>query len=166
MDSRDLVVRRARADDAERVADFVSRALLGRVNVEPSAVLERTGDVGFLVAEEDHQLLGLMGWHVENLVACVTDLLIWPAREGRRVGRALFEEMEAQAAGLHAEAALIFLPRPHAAELAAFCRALGYAWRTVDELPRVWREMARQAGYEDDDLPVKQLRSDRVIRPL
>ncbi len=225
---RDLVVRRAQADDAKRVADFVNGALQGRVHIKPRTVIARLGEVGFLVAEErvaslpfkdgegvaslpfidgedgsQHEkgersgvLLGLMGWHVENLVACVTDLLIWPARERERVGRALFEEMEAHAADLQAEAAFLVLPRSRSADLderdphdekgkrprggrpgdggrnrrggpIEFCEAFGYALRPVGELPRAWREMAHQAGREDeDDIPVKELRSDRVIRPL
>jgi len=164
---QNLVVRRAQAGDAERVASFVNRALHGRVRVEPRGVIARLGDVGFLVAEEDDALLGFIGWHVENLVACVTDLLIWPDRQRELVGRALFEEMEAQAMDLQAEAVLLFLPPSRFSELMPFFEALGYQLRTVSELPRAWREMAYQAGREDEDhMPVKQLRSDRVIRPL
>jgi N-acetylglutamate synthase-like GNAT family acetyltransferase len=163
----DLVVRRAQASDAGRVADFVNRALRGRVTVQPRAVISRLGEVGFLVAQEDDALLGLVGWHVENLVACVTDVLIWPAHEREVVGRALFEEMEAQAIDLQAETALLFLPPSRFSELMPFCASLGYRLHRVGELPRAWREMAHQAGREDDDqMPVKQLRSDRVVRPL
>ncbi len=167
MDRRDLVVRRARADDAERVADFVNRALHGRVTIEPRTVMARVGEVGFLVAEEDHKLLGLLGWHVENLVACVTDLLIWPARERQRVGRALFKAMESAALSLQAEAALLCLPPPRVSELIVYLEDSGYLLHTVKELPRAWRAMAHRVGYEDEDkVPVKELRSDRVVRPL
>jgi N-acetylglutamate synthase-like GNAT family acetyltransferase len=165
--SQDLVVRRAQAGDAKRVADFVNRALQRRVDVQPRMVMSRLGEVGFLVAEEDDVLLGLIGWHVENLVACVTDLLIWPAAERERIGRALFKEMEAQATMLQAEAAILFLPPSRFTELMAFCGAFGYVLHTVGELPRAWREMAHEAGREDEDnMPVKQLRSARVFRPL
>lgn len=167
MDRRDLVVRRVRADDAKRVADFVNRALRGRANIEPRAVIARAGEVGFLLAEEDHTLLGLLGWHVENLVACVTDLLIWPARERQRVGQALFREMESAALSLQAEASLLCLPPRRVPQLIAYLQDVGYLLDTVNELPRAWREMARRAGYEDqDEIPVKELRSDRVVRPL
>jgi N-acetylglutamate synthase-like GNAT family acetyltransferase len=167
MDRQGLLVRRAQARDAERVAEFVNRALHGRVSIRPRQVIGRLGEVGFLMAEEDHAMLGLIGWHVENLVACVTDVLIWPASEREMVGRALFDEMEAQAIGLQAEAVLLLLPVSRLSELMPFCEAFGYGLRRVEDLPPAWREMACQAGREDeDDMPVKQLRSDRVIRPL
>lgn len=167
MDGQDVVVRRAHAADAQRVADFVNRALCGRVDVRARAVVERLGEVGFLLAERSDALLGLIGWRVENLVACVTDLLIWPAGERERVGRALLGEMEAGATELQVEAALLFLPPARLSDFVAFCEASGYRLCTVRELPRVWREMAHQAGRaDDDDIPVKQLRSDRVVRPL
>ena len=167
MDRRDLVVRRARADDARRVADFVNRALRGRVTIEPRTVMARVGDVGFLLAEADHTLLGLLGWHVENLVACVTDLLIWPAYERQWVGQALLKEMESAALSLQAEVALLCLPPRLVPELVEYLEDSGYLLYTVKKLPRVWREMAHRAGYEDEDeVPVKELRSHRVVRPL
>ena len=163
----DLVVRRVRAGDAERVADFVNGALEGRVSIELRTVIARLGEVAFLVAEESNVMLGLLGWHVENLVACVTDLLIWPARERARVGPALVNEMETQAGELQAEVALLFLPRSRFAELMPFCESFGYTVHRVGELPRAWREMAYEAGLEDEhEMPVKELRSDRVFRPL
>jgi hypothetical protein len=206
MPERDLVVRRVQADDAKRVADFVnswvvSRAPHARAHVKPCTVIARLGEAGFLIAEESDEVLGLIGWHVENLVACVTDLLVRSARE--QVGRTLLNEMEAQATGLQAEVALLLLPRSRGArpsrstdvrsearsgaesrpevrsearsgaecrrvaELMSFCEAFGYTLRTVGELPRAWRETAHRAGYEDDDeILLKQLRSDRVVRPL
>jgi N-acetylglutamate synthase-like GNAT family acetyltransferase len=167
MDGQGLVVRRPQAAEAERVAEFVNGALGGRASVRPRAVIERLGDVGFLVAEEDNVLLGLIGWQVENLVASVTDLLVWPAQERDRVGGALLRKMEAAAADLQAEAALLLLPVTRLSDLSGFCETFGYTLRRVGELPRVWREMAHRAEREDEDeIPVKQLRTDHVLRPL
>ena len=166
-DSRNVVVRRAKATDAEPIAEFVNRALGGGAQIEARTVITRLGEEGFLLAEVDHVLTGLIGWHVENLVACVTDLLIWPAREHERIARALCDEMEAAALNLQAEAALLFLPASRFPQLRDFCRSSGYALRTVGDLPRDWQEMAHQAGRVDqDEIPVKQLRSERVARPL
>ena len=167
MDEQRLTVRRARARDAERLAVFISRALGGRTSVQPRRVIARLGDVGVLLAEDDGRLLGLTGWRVENLVACVTDLIILPASRRLQIGRALFEAMEDAASDLQAEVAMLFLPPARPPELSAFLDQIGYQSRRVDELPRAWQEVASQVGLGDDDvLPIKHLRSESVFRPL
>jgi len=166
-DRQGVLVRRAQANDVERVASFVNLALGGRGTIEAERVMARLGDVGFFVAEQDGRLVGLIGWCVENLVARVTDLLVWPSRKRDEVGPALFYEMEDAARGLQAEAVVLFLPRSSRSDLIEFGKALGCEPRTVADMPRAWRETAYEAGREDDEeILVKQLRSQRVVRPL
>jgi N-acetylglutamate synthase-like GNAT family acetyltransferase len=167
MSEQDVLVRRVRASDVERVASFVNRAVGERGAIEAERVISRLGDVGFFLAEQDGEIVGLIGWSVENLVARVTDLLVWPSNRRDAVGPALFHEMEKAALGLEAEAAVLFLPRSRQSELIEFGKALGYEPRTVADMPRAWRETAYEAGREDDDdILVKQLRSQRVTSPL
>lgn len=167
MDKRGVLVRRARANDVDRVANFVNRALGGRHGIDVETVITRLGDVGFFLAEQDGKMVGLIGWSVENLVARVTDLLVWPSDRREELGSALFREMEEAARGLEAEAAVLFLPRSGRSELIEFGKVLGYEPQTVADMPRAWRETAYEAGREDDDeILVKQLRSQWVTRPL
>ena len=167
MDERGVLVRRVRANDVERVASFVSRALGGRDGIEAEKVIARLGDVGFFLAEQNGEIVGLIGWSVENLVGRVTDLLVWPSDRREEVGSALFREMEAAAIGLEAEAVVLFLPRSSRSELIEFGKALGYEPQTVADMPRAWRETAYEAGRADgDEILVKQLRSQRVTSPL
>ena len=167
IDRDTIVARRARASDGEKVVGFVTSELRGRLELDVEAVLARLGDAGFFLAEQDGRLSGLIGWHVENLVACVTDLLIWSARKRVQIGRTLFREMESAAMELYAEAALLLVPRSSGPELIELCRALGYEQRVVADLPSSWRQTAHEAGREDDEtMLVKPLRSERVVRPL
>ncbi|MGD2146923.1 MAG: hypothetical protein PVH41_09540 [Anaerolineae bacterium] len=167
IDTDGIVARRARASDGEKLFAFVTRALRGRLELDAEAVLARLGEVGFFLAERDGRLLGLLGWHVEDLVACVTDLLIWSAADRLEVAEVLLEEMESEAAGLSAEAALLLLPKSSSPELLAFCGALGYSQRVVADLPGSWRQTALEAGRSDaETIPVKQLRAEYVVRPL
>lgn len=164
---QEITVRRAKPSDVSRIAAFVNRALQGPSQVDEQKVIERFGGVGFLVAERSGDLVGMMGWLVENLVVRVTDFLIWPASEREAAGRALIAEMERAAAELQCETALLFLPRPNPLQLVQFCRTLGYEPQVVGSMPKAWREAAREARVEDDDtVLIKQLRSDRVFRPL
>lgn len=167
MDAVSLGVRRARASDAEQVAKFVNRAYNGQIRIDRDAVIARLGDVGFFLAEEDAALGGLLGWHVENLVVSVTDLVIWPPSDHQRVGRTLFSAMERAATDLQAEVAILFVPAGCPSEMSSFLESLGYVARAVEDLPSAWREVAYRAGRDDDEgIPLKELRPDRVLRPL
>lgn len=167
IDRQDVVVRRVRASDVDQVASFVDRALGGRGAIEVERVTARLGDVGFFLAEQDGRIVGLIGWSVENLVARVTDLLVWPSNRRDAVGSALFREMEDAAVGLEAEAVVLFMPRSSRSELIEFGKSLGYEPQTVADMPRAWRETAYEAGREDEDeILVKQLRSQQVTSPL
>ena len=162
-----ITVRRARARDAGAIMEFVNRILAGRSSIDRQAVLERFGHVGLLLAERDGQLIGILGWRAENLVVRISDVLIWPASERVAGAQALFAKMEQAACGLQCEAALLLPPRKPTTAQARFFTEMGYEPRTIRDLPKAWREASLEAGFTDDDMVLmKQLRTDRVLRPL
>jgi len=162
----DPVVRRGRPADVERIAAFINQSRPQGQQVVAADVLARFGTVGFLLAEADGQLVGLLGWQVENLVARITDFLIFPAQLTQTAGPVLLAAMEETAQELQCEAAILFAPPAAPAQLLAFWEAFGYALRQLDELPRAWREVAREANPGGDRVMLKQLRADRVLRPI
>ncbi len=164
-DTPQIRVRRARPADAERIAAFVNR---GRPQkpVTPDEVLQRFGTVGFLLAEADGDLVGLLGWQVENLVVRVTDFLIFPARLSPPVGRALIAAMEEAAQELMCEAAILIVPTSAPPEILQLWGTFGYQPRDIASLPRAWREAAREANPLRDQVVLKQLRADRILRPI
>ncbi len=162
----EITVRRAKVSDAENIAAFVNRFSRGR-EIERMEVIERFGNVGFLLAEQGAALVGLLGWQVENLVVRVTDFLIGPVSDRVAVGQALLAEMESAAGELQCETVLLFLPRPIPPALAKFCETLGYEPQVVADLPRAWQEAAQEGRLgERDTIFLKRLREDRVVRPL
>lgn len=165
MGSSQIYVRRARPTDAERIAAFVNR---GRTNkpVTSSEVLRRFGTVGFLMAEMEGEMVGLLGWQVENLVVRVTDFLIFPARLNLAVGQALLAAMEEAAQELMCEAVILIIPADVLPEVLQFWETFGYQPRDIASLPRAWREAAREANPLQDQIILKQLRTDRVLRPI
>jgi len=164
---QEIAVRRARPGDADKIATFINQALQGRSAIAAPDVVERFGSAGFLLAEREDTLVGLLGWQAENLVARVTDFLIWPASERDPASAVLFPQMEQAAAALQCEVALLLLPRPTAPEVVAFFGTLGYEPQVVAGLPKAWREAAFEAQMADDDMVViKSLRTSRVLRPL
>lgn len=162
-----VAVRRAKPRDADRIAAFIQRASGSQSGMDKQAMLERLGSVGLLLAERDGELVGMLGWQVENLVVRVTDFLVWPAVERAAAGGALFSAMEEAAVALECEVALLFPPRPTPPALVEFCGTLGYEPRVVANLAKAWREAALEFGLGvQDTVLAKPLRSDRVLRPL
>ncbi len=161
-----IVVRRARPSDAGRIAEFVNRAW-GESRVDEMDVIERMGNVGFLLAEREGTLVGMLGWRVENLVVRLTDFVVSATSQRMNIGQALLEEMEQTADELQCEAALLFLPRAAPKALIDFYQALGYESKPVTELPKAWQEAAYEGGRrEGETILLKQLREDRIMRPI
>ncbi len=160
-------VRRAKPGDAEQIAQFVNQAWRGRKAVDEKAVIERFGDVGFLLAERDGKVVGMLGWQVENLVVRLTDFLVTSVADRMAVSEALLTEMEAAADELQCEAILLFLPRSAPVSLINFCKNLGYEAQTVADLPRAWKEAASEGNFAlEDTVLVRKLRDKRVMRPI
>lgn len=166
--SRRPMVHRARVSDADRVADFVNQAHAGRLEIDDQTVIRRLVEVGFLLAERDGDIVGLLGWRAENLIVRVTDLLVWPASERDTVSGALLGEMERLAMELRCEMALLTLLQSSASSpsLIEFYGTLGYTPRFVASMPRAWAEVAREIKDNNEMALIKQLSEDRVSRPL
>lgn len=165
--AQEIIVRRAKVSDAGKIVAFVSQAWQGRLKITEETVIERFGNVGFLLAERGERVVGMLAWGVENLVVRVIDLLIWPASERAGAVQALFAEMEQAAAALQCEAVLLLPPRPISPSAFPFFEKLGYTPQVVARLPKAWREAAAEARLGDDDsVLLKQLREDRVLRPM
>jgi N-acetylglutamate synthase-like GNAT family acetyltransferase len=164
---QEIMVRRAKPGDAGKIVAFVNTAWGGRRRIDDAAAIERFGSVGFLIAERDAEIIGMLGWQVENLVVGLTDLLIGSNADSMVVAEALLAEMEQAADELQCEVSLVFLPRPAPAALTEFCGFLGYESHTVAGLPAAWREAAYAGGFQDDDaIMVKKLREQQVFRPM
>lgn len=164
---QEITVRRARPSDSGRIAAFVNNAWQGQQEIDDMAVIERFGNVGFLLAERDNEIIGMLGWQVENLVVGLTDFLVKLASERIAVGQALLAEMERVANELQCEAALLFLPRPAPPALVEFWETLGYETQTVTSLTAAWQATAREGGLADNDtVMVKKLRERLVFRPM
>jgi hypothetical protein len=164
---REITVRRARPSDAGKIATFVNNAWQGQQKIDDMTVIERFGSVGFLLAERDNELIGMLGWKAENLVVGLTDFLIGPASERITIAQALLAEMERSADELQCEASLLFPPRPAPPALVEFCETLGYESKVIASLLPAWQQTAREGGIQDDDtVMVKKLRERRVLRPM
>ncbi len=163
-DTPPIKVRRARPDDAGAIGNFLSRATRGRLVVPYEEVVERLGSKAYFLVTQD-QIVGLAGWHAENLVGRVDDLVIYPGSARPTAGRALFEQIEKEARKLECEVLLLYVPIGAAQSAIVFYQSLGFARRLLDDIPVPWRQAAEEFSGENHFIMTKQLR-ELITKPI
>lgn len=159
-------VQRGRPRDAESIAALITRLSGGTQPMTPADVMAAFGEKAFLLLMADKQLVGVAGWQVENLVARTTDLYVDPAFPVQEGIKALIKEIETASSDLQCEASLLFL-KPQLASQEALWKELGYVKRTPESLVvQAWQEAARESQPPNTIMLFKQLRQDRVLRPI
>jgi dephospho-CoA kinase len=166
-ESNTFLVERAKPSDAQVIADFVASATRGRVMARPDAVVTRFGAKGlWLVRDEDHHIVGLVGWRAENLVARIDDFLIYPPKLYPTAGKALVEHVEQAARELRCEVSMFLVPLGASPTAVRFFESCGYERPELEGLPRVWRETVEEATTEGRYTLLRKLREDLVMRPF
>ena len=162
----ELVVQRARLQHVDAIANFINRYSRGRRQLSRQDVIAAFGEKAFLLLKVDERLVGLVGWQVENLVARTSDVYLEPAVSLENAMALLMQEVERASRELQCEASLLFLP-PHLARHEDVWQTQQYELRTIPGLKiRAWQEAAEESMPEGTVMLFKQLRKDRVLRPV
>lgn len=165
-ESGKLVVQRGKPRDSELIAAIITRLSNGAQKMSKLDVMEAFGDKAFLLLQLDNQTIGVAGWQVENLVARTSDLYIEPAHVNDKSLETLISEVESASQDLQCEASLVFL-LPEMAQYEAAWQSLGYQKRTPETLGvQAWQDAANESKPPGTILMFKQLRTDRVLRPI
>jgi len=163
---KELTVQRAGPAEAEEIAEFITRMSEGERLMTRTDVMAAFGEKAFMLLKAGGDIAGLMGWQVENLVVRVDDVLIGDKVPIADAVRAMIEEVEVASKDLLCEAALLFLS-PDVARHTDVWQELGYSARTVKALSvRAWQEAAMESMPPGTVLYFKQMREDRVLRPV
>jgi dephospho-CoA kinase len=162
----ELVVERARPRQAGEIADFITRMTGRKRTLGYEDVMAAFGEKAFLLLRMDSRIVGLVGWQVENLVARTDDVYLESSLPLLNAMQKIMGEVEHTSKDLQCEASLLFLP-PALARHVEMWRSLGYEPRTVQSLGvRAWQEAAQESMPLGSVLLFKQLRKDRVLRPV
>lgn len=161
-----MVIEKARPRLAAEIASFITRASGGARTLKSEDVMAAFGEKAFLALSLDSRLMGVVGWQVENLVACTDDIYLDPSLPMEDAIRLFTDEIERASRDLQCEVSLIFLP-PNFVRQEQAWRALGYEPRSVQSLGvRAWQEAALETQSNGEIMLFKQLRKDRVLRPV
>jgi dephospho-CoA kinase len=162
----ELSVQRGRLRDSGAIAALITRLSNGTKPQSQDDIVAAFGEKAFLLLMAEKSPVGLVGWQVENLVARITDLFIDPAVPVEKALKILITEVERASQELQCEACLFFLPS-NATGQELIWQGLGYSPRTLQTLGvQAWRDAAIESQPPDTILLLKQLRQDRIMRPI
>lgn len=161
-----LTIIRAGPREAGEIATLMTRLSRNDEQFARADIMEAFGEKAFLLLEMDGKSVGLVGWQVENLVSRTTDFYLDPKLSIADAAPGLMAEVENASRELQSEASLLFLP-PDFARREDLWQSLGYERRTIDSLGvRAWQEAAHESQVDGSVMLFKQLRIDRVLRPI
>jgi dephospho-CoA kinase len=162
----EISVMRAGPRHAAQIADLINRISGPQQALDQDDIMAAFGEKAFLLLHRGDQLSGVMGWQVENLVARTTDVIFDPQLPSGQALPPLINEMERASHDLQCEASLVFVTGELAAQ-AQLWRDLGYEPLNPIKLNvQAWQEAARESMPEGSTMYFKQLRQDRVLRPI
>ncbi len=159
-------LQRGKPRDSQKIADLVTRLSKGKHAMTKDEVMEAFGDRAFLLLQLDNELVGIAGWQVENLVARTTELYLDPRVTADKALPLILAEVEKASSDLQCEASLVFPPM----DLVGFdsvWKQIGYERRSPERLGvQAWTDAANESMPKGAALFFKQLRTDRVLRPI
>jgi len=159
-------VNRARPREAPEIAQFITRVTGGQRAMKPEDIMAAFGEKAFMLLKLDGRIVGLVGWQVENLVARTNDVYLEPQVPLKAVMPLMMREVETASRDLQCEASLLFLP-PALARQDDVWHELSYEPRSIQSLGvRAWQEAAQETLAGGEMMFFKQLRKDRVLRPV
>ncbi|HEY5730163.1 MAG TPA: hypothetical protein VIS72_08950, partial [Anaerolineales bacterium] len=159
-------LQRGKPRDSQKIAELITRLSKGKRSMNRDEVMDAFGDEAFLLLQMGDDLVGVAGWQVENLVARTLDLYLDPKARADKALPLLLNEIERASSELQCEASLIFPPM----DLVGFdsvWKQVGYERRTAESLSvQAWTDAAIESMPKGSALFFKQLRADRVLRPI
>ena len=162
----DITILRGNPRNSLDIAHFINRNQKANRSLQKDDIMAAFGEKAFLLLQLGDDLMGLIGWQVENLIVRTTDILLDPAISADQALPPLISEMERASSDLQCEASLIFAP-VELAKLESVWKNLGYERRTPQNLGILaWQEAAIETMPPDTSLFFKQLRQDRILRPI
>lgn len=162
----DLHIRRGMPGNADLIANFISHVT--RKPVDRMDIMLAFGQKSYLLAQDHNDtVLGLTGWQVENLITRVDEFYIDPSVPRELVVRALTQAIEEASRELQSEVSFIFVPTTTPKEtLQSFVTSGYHNLRIEDVKFPAWREAAHEMLSSEVVGLMKQLRADRVMKPI
>lgn len=157
---------RGKPQHSGEIAELFNRFQKLEVPLKKNDIMRAFGEKAFLLLKTGEIFQCVIGWQVENLVSRTVDIVLDPAADAEKVLPPLFTEMEKASRDLQCEASLVFASQA-IINKAEIWESLGYRVIAPEKLGVIaWQEAAQESMPPETTLLFKQLRKDRVLRPI
>jgi dephospho-CoA kinase len=165
-DEVSLQVVRARPKDSKMIARFINHNQKDAPPLAATDIMAAFGENAFLMLQAGEKIVGLISLQVENLISRTADIVVDPSIAVEKALKPLIEEMERASMDLQSEASLVFAPKA-ISQQENLWKSLGYQACVPEDLDiQAWQEAAKESVLPGTTLFFKQLRQDRVLRPI
>jgi len=161
---KEVMVRRAKRRDIPAIT-VIMNGLLGEGTFTEDDVMQKIFEKAYWVSVGE-KAGGLAGWQAENLVTCIDEFYVYPPGYWEGIGGPLLQTIEAEAYKLACEVSIVFIDQYHPQEAVEFFASHGYERQELEDLIKMWREVASEFMTEDRFLMLRKLREERIMKPL
>jgi len=165
-DAGEITVQRARPREAAEIVALMNEEGGNRRKVTLEYIMTAFSEKAFLILRVGGEAKGVVGWKVENLIACTNEVHINDKHSYFDSLQVLMDKVEGISQELLCEVSLLFLPLDFIQYEEAF-DAMGYKKRDLNSLGvRAWEEAAKESLQSRSFMLFKQLRKDRILKPV
>jgi dephospho-CoA kinase len=162
----DVSVQRASPKQTDEIIEVINRLVNPQPPVTKSSVMAAFGEKAYILLKVEDRSMGILAWQVENLVARTTEIALDGELPPAQYIPIMIREMERASKTLQCEVSLVVVPQTLARHDALW-KSLGYEIKNPQDLSVLaWQEAAEECKSNDSVLFFKQLRMDRVLRPI
>ncbi len=151
---------------ASEIAAMITRVAQDGYPRTREDIMEAFGEKALILLRRNGQITGVAGWQVENLVSRTTDLYLQQDVAFEKSLPLLIREIERSSKELQCEVSLIFTPSGLDIPLDVW-EKLGYKKQIPEKLDSYdWQQAAKESMPPGTTLYFRQLRNERVLRPI
>jgi dephospho-CoA kinase len=162
----EVVIRRAKREDLNRMAELISTGTKGALQPDLSTMMENLFSRAYLVALAKDYVVGMIGWQTENLVAGLQDFYVLRDNLWATVGQNMLDKVHEEINNLSCEVSLVFVTHQTGQKPIEFLESQGYEQFESKNLIPDWREAAVEWQPENSVLLYKKMREQRIMVPM
>ena len=162
----EITIRRAKRADLDSMAELLTTGTRGAFQPNISEMMEALFSRAYMIAIYDAQMIGMIGWQTENLVAGLQDFYVRNDDLWSNVGQEMLERVHEEINNLSCEVALFFVVDQAGRKPVEFLEGQGYEVAKSESLIPDWKEAAVEWQPDNSVLLVKKMREQRIMVPM